>query len=242
MVEIEPEPYRLMIREMPPDERPRERMRIAGSHSLSNSELLAILVNTGIRGEPVTLMAQRLLRESGGLSGLIRMDVDEISRVKGLGPAKASKIKAAIELGRRIAALTAEERPKIESPEDVINLIGMEMAALEQEQLRVVLLDTKHHVLGIRMVYQGSVNAASIRRGEVFRDAVRLNATAIILVHNHPSGDPTPSSADVSVTMDLVEAGGLLDIRVLDHMVIGQGRHVSMKRLGLGFAKQEKTA
>lgn len=235
MAETEQQPYRLMIREMEPDERPRERMMSAGAHSLSNSELLAILMNTGMRGEPVTVMAQRLLNESGGLAGLIRKDLVEIARVKGIGPAKAAKIRAAIELGRRIAALSAGERPKIESPEDVTNLLGMEMAALEQEQLRVVLLDTKHHVLGIRMVYQGSVNAANVRRGEVFRDAVRLNATAMILVHNHPSGDPTPSSADVSVTIDLVQAGEMLDICVLDHVIIGQGRHVSMKRLGLGF-------
>ncbi|HWV34615.1 MAG TPA: DNA repair protein RadC, partial [Thermomicrobiales bacterium] len=197
MAETEHEPYRLMIREMAPDERPRERMRNAGAHALSNSELLAVLMNTGMRGEPVTMMAQRLLHEAGGLAGLTRMDLIQISRVKGVGESKAAKIKAAFELGRRVAALSLEERPRIESPEDVTNLLGMEMAALEQEQLRVVLLDTKHHVLGIRMVYQGSVNAANVRRGEVFRDAVRLNATALILVHNHPSGDPTPSSADV---------------------------------------------
>lgn len=235
MVETGQQPYRLMIREMAPDERPRERMMHAGAHSLSNSELLAILMNTGMRGEPVTAMAQRLLTDAGGLAGLIRMDLVEIAGVKGIGPAKASKIKAAIELGRRIAALSAEERPRIESPEDVTNLIGMEMAALEQEQLRVVLLNTKHHVLAVRTVYQGTVNSAHIRRSEVFRHAVRLNATAMILVHNHPSGDPTPSSADVSVTLDLVQAGELLEVNVLDHVIIGQGRHVSMKRLGLGF-------
>lgn len=237
MVGIEQTPYRLMIREMQPDERPRERLRNTGPASLSNSELLAILLNTGIKGESVTTMSQRLLHDCGGLTGLMRMEYEELSRVRGVGESKASKVKAAFELGRRLAAISGEGKPRIESPEDVVQLLGIEMAALEQEQLRVVLLDTKNHVQSTKMVYQGSVNAASIRTAEVFRDAVRHNAVGIILVHNHPSGDPTPSAADVSVTMDLVKAGEVLDIKVLDHLVIGQGRHTSLKRLGLGFQK-----
>lgn len=116
-------------------------------------------------------------------------------------------------------------------------MLGIEMASLEQEQLRVVMLDTKNQVIATKMVYQGSVNSASIRTAELFRDAVRNNAVGIVLAHNHPSGDPTPSSADVSVTLELVKAGELLQIKVIDHLVIGLGRHVSMKRLGLGFSK-----
>lgn len=237
MVEMEQTPYRLMIREMQPDERPRERLRNSGPGSLSNTELLAILLNTGIKGESVTTMSQRLLHDCGGLTGLMRMELVELAKLRGVGESKASKVKAAFELGRRLAALSDEGKPRIESPEDVVQLLGIEMAALEQEQLRVVLLDTKNHVQATRMVYQGSVNAASIRAAEVFRDAVRYNAVGIVLVHNHPSGDPTPSAADVTVTMDLVKAGELLDINVLDHLILGQGRHVSLKRLGLGFQK-----
>ncbi|HEV2074120.1 MAG TPA: DNA repair protein RadC [Thermomicrobiales bacterium] len=231
MHEVEQAPYRLMIREMQPDERPRERLRSGGPAALSNSELLAILLNTGIKGESVTTMAQRLLHDCGGLTGLMRMEFVELAGVRGVGESKASKVKAAFELGRRLAAISDQGKPRIESPEDVVQLLGIEMAALEQEQLRVVLLDTKNHIQTSRMVYQGSVNAASVRA------AVRHNSVGIVLVHNHPSGDPTPSAADVNVTLDLVKAGDLLDIKLVDHLIIGQGRHVSLKRLGLGFPK-----
>lgn len=228
-------PYRFTIKEMSPDERPRERLRLRGAASLATSELLAILLSTGLKGEPVTDIAQRILRDHGGLPGLMRMDTVELATIRGLGEAKAAKLKAALELGIRLAAFTPEQRPQIASPDDVINLIGIEMAALDQEQLRAVLLDTKHKVLAIRTVYQGSVNQAQVRVAEVFRDAIRHNAVAIVVVHNHPSGDPTPSSADVALTAELVRAGELLDVELLDHLVVGQGRHVSLRRLGLGF-------
>lgn len=227
--------YHLTIKELHPDERPRERLKHYGSSALSTGELLAIALNTGIKGESVTAIAQRLLTSHGGLNGLMRLDYAELAQERGMGDAKAAKVKAALELGRRLAILSSDDRPAIQTPEDVVQLIGIEMAALEQEQLRVVLLDTKHHVIAIRTVYQGSVNQASVRVGELFRDAVRHNAVALVLVHNHPSGDPTPSSADVALTVDVVAAGALLDIAVIDHVVIGQGRHVSLKRLGLGF-------
>jgi DNA repair protein RadC len=232
-----PPGYRLMLREMAPDERPREKLKLRGAAALSDGDLLAIILNTGIVGETVTDLAQRLLAQYGGLRGLFRMDLIELAGVRGLGDAKAVRLKAALELGRRLAALSPEARPQVGSPDDVANLLQIEMAALEQEQLRVVLLDTKHRILGARTVYQGSVNQAQVRVAEVFRDAVRQNATALVAVHNHPSGDPTPSAADVALTVELVRAGELLDIDLLDHLIIGQGRWVSLKRLGLGFAK-----
>ncbi len=236
MGEQDEAPYRSMLRETPLDERPRERLRNAGPGSLSNRELLAIILNTGMKGETVTAMADRLLNQHGGLPGLMRMDLIELARVKGVGEAKAAKVKAAFELGRRLAAISADDRATVESPEDVVNLVGIEMAALEQEQLRVVLLDTKHRVLAIRTIYQGSTNQAQVRIGELFREAVRYNAVAIVLVHNHPSGDPTPSPEDVVVTRQLVEAGRLLGVEVLDHLVIGQGRWVSLRERRLGFS------
>jgi DNA repair protein RadC len=226
-----------MLREMAPDERPREKLKLRGASALSDGDLLAIILNTGIRGETVTDVAQRLLAHYGGLRGLFRMETGELARVRGLGDAKAVRLKAALELGRRLAALSPEERAQIVSPDDVANLLSIEMAALEQEQLRVVLLDTKHRILGMRTVYQGSVNQAQVRVAEVYRDAVRQNATAIVAVHNHPSGDPTPSAADVALTVELSQAGTLLDIDLLDHLIIGQGRWVSLRRLGLGFGK-----
>jgi len=165
------------------------------------------------------------------------MDLVELARLRGLGDAKSVRVKAALELGRRLAALSPDERPLVGSPDDVANLLQIEMAALEQEQLRVVLLDTKHRIMGTRTVYQGSVNQAQVRIAEVFRDAVRQQATAIVAVHNHPSGDPTPSAADVALTVEIVSAGTLLDIELLDHLIIGEGRWISLKRLGLGFPK-----
>ena len=230
-----PPGYRLMLREMAPDERPREKLKLRGPSALSDGDLLAIILNTGIVGETVTDVSQRLLAQHGGLRGLFRMDVAELARIRGLGDAKAVRLKAALELGRRLAALSPDARPQVGSPEDIANLLQIEMAALEQEQLRVVLLDTKHRILGARTVYQGNVNQAQVRVAEVYRDAVRQNATAIVAVHNHPSGDPTPSAADAALTAELHRAGQLLDVELLDHLVVGQGRWVSLRRLGLGF-------
>lgn len=227
--------YRLSIKELAPDERPREKLQLRGASSLSNGDLLAILLSTGIKGEPVTAIAQRLLVDHGGLIGLMKLDIGEMATIRGIGMAKASTLKAALELASRLVALSGETRPQIASPDDIVNLIGIEMAALDQEQLRVVTLDTKHRVLGSRTIYQGSVNQAQVRIAEVFRDAIRQNAVAVVVVHNHPSGDPTPSSADVALTAELARAGTLLDVEVLDHLIIGHGRHVSLRRLNLGF-------
>ncbi len=223
------------ISEGDPDLMPRERLEQEGAGSLADHELVAILLRTGTEREGVLRLSARLLEEYGGFIGLQRREYAEFLTMGGLGPAKAATLKAALEIGRRVAKLPIDERPAISSPEDVVNLIGFEMAALEQEQLRVVLLDTRNRIIRSPMVYQGSVNEASVRIGELFREAVRVNAVSVILVHNHPSGDPTPSGADIALTADVVAAGKLLDITVVDHLVIGQGKHVSLKRLGLGF-------
>ncbi len=227
--------YGLSIKEMAPDERPRETLKLRGPAALTNGDLIAIILNTRIVGETVTAVAQRLLVEHDGLLGLSKLDVAELAGIRGVGEAKAARLKAALELASRVAALSPEQRPQITSPDDLVNLVGVEMAALDQEQLRVVLLDTKHRVLCVRTVYQGTVNEARVRIAEVFRVAIRHNAVALVAVHNHPSGDPTPSAADVALTAELARAGTLLDVEVLDHLIIGQGRHVSLRRLGLGF-------
>lgn len=159
---------------------------------------------------------------------------------RGIGEAKAAQIKAAIELGRRLSEQEPEKRVTISSPAEAIaettRLLGYEMSGLEEERLQVMLLDTRNHVLGTVEIYRGSVNASQVRVAEVFKAAIRRNATALIVVHNHPSGDPTPSPDDVLVTRELVKAGQLIGVDVLDHVIIGQGRHVSMKERGLGFA------
>ncbi len=216
-------------------ERPRERLASQGAQALSNAELLAILLRVGVRGENAIQVGRRLLQDMGGLPGLHRATFDEVCQQKGIGPAKAAQIKAAIELGRRLAIAQPQERPQIGSPRDAAALVQYEMSALEQEELRVLLLDTRNRVLDICTVYRGSLNSSQVRVGELFKDAIRKNAAAIILVHNHPSGDPTPSPDDVAVTRAIVEAGKLLDVSVLDHLVVGQGRFVSLKERGLGF-------
>jgi DNA repair protein RadC len=228
------------IRELARDERPRERLELRGPASLTNADLLAIVLNTGSVGEDVMALSNRLLREHDGFLGLMRKEVKELEQIRGLGPAKAAKLKATLEIASRVVAMGTEHRPEITSPDDIVNLLGIEMAALEQEQLRVVLLNSKHRVSAIRMVYQGSVNQAQVRIAEVFRDAIRANAPAVVMVHNHPSGDPTPSAADVSLTADIAKAGELLGIDVLDHLIIGHGRHVSLRRLGLGFSPAQR--
>ena len=220
---------------MPRGERPRERLREHGPQYLSNAELLAIILRTGSSAENVVSLASRLLSTHSGLGGLARAGFNELCQVHGLGEAKAAQVMAALELGKRLASLPMEERPAIRSPQDVANLLTPGMALLDQESLRVLLLNTRNQVLSIPEVYRGNVNSAVIRASEVLRDAVRENCPALIIVHNHPSGDPTPSDEDVRVTKQLVEAGKLLDIEVLDHIVIAQGGFVSLKERGLGF-------
>jgi DNA repair protein RadC len=224
-----------MIRELPLSERPRERLKHAGAGALSNAELLAIILRIGGRGENVLDMAQRLLSTYHGLGGLARASCGELATERGVGTAKAAQMLAAFELGKRLLVASPDERPQVTSPADAANLLMAEMATLEQEHLRTLLLDSKHRVLASPTVYVGNVNTSVIRVGELFREAIRLNCVALIVAHNHPSGDPTPSPDDVKVTEQIVQAGKLLDIEVLDHLVIGQQRYVSLKERGLGF-------
>ncbi len=225
-----------MIRDLPAEERPRERLARVGEGALSTSELLAIILRTGVGGESVLDLARRLLSSYGGLPGLARASFAELQAEKGLGEAKTAQLKAALELGRRMLLASPEDRLIVRSPADVAQLVVAEMAHLAQEHFRVLYLDTRNRLLGSETVYVGTLNASHIRVGEVFRDAVKRNCAAIIAVHNHPSGDPTPSPEDVEVTRQLVAAGNLLDIEVLDHLIVGQQRFVSLRERGLGFA------
>ena len=228
--------YQPTIRELPQGERPRERLKAYGAKSLSNTELIAILLRTGLQGENVLSMASRILSQLDGLAGLGRSTFAELCSLRGLSEAKACQLLAGLELGRRSVSLSPEERVTINSPQDVANLMMGEMAALEQEHLKVLMLNTKNEVLSTQEIYVGNVNSSVVRPAEVIRPAVRDNAPSIIVVHNHPSGDPTPSPEDVSITQELVAAGRLLGVEVLDHVVIGSGnRYVSLNEKGLGF-------
>ena len=230
--------YTPKIRDMLPDDRPRERLMQVGAAALSSAELIAILFRTGTRGENVVRVAERLLARFGGLPGLMRASAKEYTQVHGVGEVKAVELKAALELGRRAMIATPEERPRVSSPSDAANLLMSEMSYLEQEHLRVILLDTRNRVLATPTIYVGSLNTSVVRLAEVFKPAIKENAAAIIVVHNHPSGDPSPSPEDIRVTRELVQAGKLLDIGVLDHLVIGHHRYVSLKERGLGFEEK----
>ncbi len=228
------------MREMEVTEKPRERLIRHGAGVLSSAELVAIILNTGTVGESVLPLSHRILSENGGLGGLMRLEHADLAAIPGIGKAKAAKLKAALEMGRRLTTIIEDDKPQIGSPEDIVRLYGIEMASLDREELRVVLLNTKHHVLSSFTVATGTVNSANVRMAEVFTPAVKRNSPYIVLVHNHPTGDPTPSSADVQFTHEVVRAAELLDIGVLDHVIIGQGRHASLKRLGLGFNHSEE--
>ena len=228
--------YQPMIKDLPQGERPRERLKQHGPKHLNNTELIAILLRTGMTGENVISLSSRVLTALGGLAGLGRSSFTELCSQRGLSEAKACQLLAAVELGRRFVSLAPEERVVINSPQDVANLLMAEMAVLDQEHLKALLLNTKNEVLGIREIYVGNVNSSVVRPAEVFRPAVRDNATSVIVVHNHPSGDPTPSPEDVSITRTLIEAGKMMAVDVLDHLVIGSGnRFVSLKEAGLAF-------
>lgn len=227
--------YHPTIKDLPVGERPRERLKKYGAGSLSNAELLAIILRTGVGGENVLNLAARLLAKFGGLIGLARASFNELCGEKGIGVAKAAQLKAAFELGRRLLIASPEERPQVKSPADAANLMMIEMGTLEQEHMRLILLDSKNYVLDTPTMYIGSLNTSVIRVGELFREAIKQNCAAIIVVHNHPSGDPTPSPEDIAVTELIAQAGQLLDIDVLDHLIIGQQKYVSLKERGLGF-------
>jgi DNA repair protein RadC len=229
--------YLPLIRDLASHDRPRERLVQVGAEALSTAELLAIILRTGARGESVLRLAERILVDFGSLPGLSRASVTELTTVHGMGTVKAIEIKAALEIGRRLITAAPEERPRVASPGDAANLLRSEMMYLEQEHLRVILLDTRNRVLRTPTIYMGSLNSSMVRVGELFKAAIRENAAALIVAHNHPSGDPSPSPEDIVVTRQIVQAGQLLGIDVLDHIIIGRPQFVSLKERGLGFDK-----
>lgn len=221
------------LKDLPEELLPRERLFQYGADALSNREILAILLRTGVKGENVLDFSERLLTETGGLSGLARLTVHELTRYRGMGTAKAAELKAALELGRRSVSSDPLVRPVINSPQDIAHLVMEEMRYLDREHFRVVSLSTKNHVLGISSISVGSLNASLVHPRECFKEAIRRNSNAIILLHNHPSGDPTPSSEDIDVTRRLSDGGQILGIEVLDHVIIGDNRYISLKERGI---------
>jgi DNA repair protein RadC len=223
---------KLMIRDYPTDERPRERMVQSGAASLSNQELLAIILRTGTKSESVLQLSNRVLTMFEGFRLLKEASLEEITNINGIGQAKAVQIMAAVEIGRRISNLAYDDRYSIRSPEDGANYVMNDMRFLSQEHFVCLYLNTKNQVLHKQTIFIGSLNASIVHPREVFKEAFRRSAASIICIHNHPSGDPTPSREDIEVTKRLVECGKIIGIEVLDHLIIGEKKYVSLKEKG----------
>jgi DNA repair protein RadC len=220
----------MRIRELPADAQPAQRIAAAGPAALSDAELLAL-----VSGQQDLAVCQDALTTYQGWVGLLR--ADDRALAASIGTArKAAAVRAALEIGRRLVQEREDTRFQVRSPADIAKLLMVDMLALDQEELWVACLDTKNRLLKIAKVYRGSVNTAQIRVCEIFKEAVRLNATSVIVAHNPPSNDPTPSPEDILVTRQIVEAGKLLDIEALDHLVVAGGRYVSLRERGLGFS------
>jgi DNA repair protein RadC len=225
--------YTLTLRDVPREERPRERMKRYGAQALSHAELLAILLRTGTVAESAVSLAQRLLKECGSLRNLTDMTIEQLVSIKGIGIAKAMQIKAGIELGRRLSRSAMEEAPVIRNPQDAANLLMEELRYLKKEHFVCLFLNTKNQVIGQETLSIGSLNASIVHPREVFRAAIQKGCASILCAHNHPSGDPAPSPQDLEITERLVQAGKIIGIDVLDHLIIGDRTFVSLKERGL---------
>ncbi len=220
--------YHTAIKELPAEMRPRERMLDKGEEYLTEAELLAILLGSGTKELSAIELAQQLLKNNEGLRLFRTMTIEELLNVDGIGLAKATRIRAAAELGRRLA-LTSNPQQQIKSPDDVKNYVMEDMRYYDREHFKCLYLNRKNQVLGLETVSVGGLASSLVHPREVFKPAIKRSAASIILIHNHPSGDPTPSAEDISITKRLVESGKLLGIDVLDHIIIGDGRYVSLK-------------
>ncbi len=224
--------YPTAVRELPPEERPRERLSRLGPEALRDAELIAVLLRTGTREVGAVALAERVIHHFGGLRGLARVSLDELQQVKGLGAVKAIEIKAALELGKRLALHTEARKPRISSAEDVSALLMVRFKDCETEQFKALLLNTKNEVMKIVDVSSGGIDSTDALPRDVFRQAVRDGASAVIVCHNHPSGDPEPSREDTAITRRLAESAQLLGLRLLDHVVFGDGRYISLAERG----------
>ena len=232
----------LRIRDMPMGERPRERLVEQGADALKNSELIAILLRTGLKGTSAVQVAEQLLRKFDTLDVLSRASIEDLRQIKGVGRDKAIALKSAFTLARRMAAELRQESPTLDNPERIADLLREANRAYDVESFQVVLLNTRRKLVRVEMISQGTLDTILVHPREVFRAAIAANAAAVVLVHNHPSGDPTPSEADIKVTRDLIRAGQLLKIEVLDHVIIGRPTqerpkdYVSLRELGYFYS------
>jgi len=225
--------YSVAIRELPNDERPRERLARYGPQAVSAPELLAIVLRTGTVNQSVLSLADHLIHAHGGLRGLATADLAELTRTKGVGKVKAIEIAACFELGKRLLAHQEPPRSELSSPEAVANLLMPEMRDLQVEEFRALMLDTKSRLMRAVVVSRGTLDASLVHPREVFRAAIACSAANVVVAHNHPTGDPTPSQEDRDVTRNLIEAGKVVGVELLDHVIIGNSTWVSLMREGL---------
>ena len=220
----------LLIEDLPEDDRPRERLLQKGVRALSDAELLAVLLGSGRAGTSAIALAQQILQELGGFSGIHREDISRLLEIKGVGEAKAARIKAAVEVGYRLSSAERGKSWVIKTPQDLVEMLGHDLRGSDQEEFWVVWLNARNVVMDKKQLYKGSQDATTVRVSEVFKLVVSKNANAIMVAHNHPSGDPTESPEDVNMTRAIIEAGKLLDIRVLDHVIIGLNGFTSIRQ------------
>lgn len=225
--------YHAKIKDMPADQRPRERLIREGARVLSDPELLAVILRTGSSNKSAVELATEVVSLFSGLKNLVSAGVEELSTIKGMGPVKAAQLKAALEIGRRLASVSESERPTIRGPEDAAAVVMEEMRHLDREHFCALLLNTKHQVVARETISIGTLNTSVVHPRELFKTAIKRSASAVILVHNHPSGDPTPSREDRDITRRLQEAGSIIGIEVLDHIIIGDNKFVSFKDKGM---------
>jgi len=232
----------MMIKELPANERPRERLAADGPDALKPSELIAILLRTGTKGVSALEIGNELIVQYKTLDNLSRASLDDLRRIKGIGPDKAVTLQAAFSLARQMAKELRQEAPLLDTPERIADLLREESRVCPVETFRVVLLNTRRRLIRIDDISQGTIDTLLVHPREVFKSAIAANAAALVLVHNHPSGDPTPSEADIKVTRDLIRAGQLLKIDVLDHVIIGRATQerqkdfVSLRELGYFYS------
>ncbi len=221
---------RYTLRELPVSERPREKLMNYGVERLSNAELIALIIRTGHKDDTAIDVANKILSiDEKGLSHLSNISIKELTEIKGIGVCKACQILSSIEIGKRINRWSAEEKIKVSSPDILVNLVSDEMRYLNKEHFNIAILDTKNQIIAIENISIGTLNASIVHPRDVFHAAINRSANSIILIHNHPSGDPSPSNEDINITQRLVDVGEILGIKVLDHIIIGDNRYVSFK-------------
>ncbi|MBC7340282.1 MAG: DNA repair protein RadC [Firmicutes bacterium] len=228
------------MRDLPPDERPREKLMRHGAEVLSTSELLAVVLGSGTEGQSALELARRLLEEAGGtLYGLASLPAGDLVRWRGMGPAKVARLRATVELARRMWAEQRGPRPVVRNAGDLAAVVIPKLRYLDREHLLVVMLDASNRVVGMETVSVGDLTSSIAHPREVFKPCIRRNAAAVALAHNHPSGDPVPSEDDLAITERLIAAGRLLGIEVLDHVILSDDRYISLRQAGFGWEKGE---